>query len=421
MSANQGTVERQTIPSGWRWAKLGEILESLETGTRPKGGAIGIIKGIPSISAEQMTSHGTLDFSVLRYVPEEFYNLMTRGHIQEDDILLVKDGATTGKVCIVRSHFSFKKAVINEHVFLCRPKQDLVFPLYLFFWLWGPFGQQSIRACYQGAAIGGINQSIANLVVVPLPPVPEQKRIAAILDEQMAAVERARAAAEVQLEAAKALPSAYLRQVFPTERRELPPGWRWAKLGNFARLLPSKSIMSDGDVEVQTVTTACLTESGFSYAGIKTNRMAAKDVPACVLNPDEILIARSNTAELVGRVALFKGAANQVVASDLTIRIKTSDDVDPSFLTNYLSSLFISGYWRSKAGGASGSMKKITRPQIEHLQIPMCEKAEQKRFVAILDEQMSSAERLRNDLEKQLDEINALPAALLRRTFRGEL
>lgn len=421
MNADQGIVEKQTLPSGWRWAKLGDVLESLETGTRPKGGAIGIIKGIPSISAEQMTSHGTLDFSVLRYVPEEFYHSMTRGRIQEGDILLVKDGATTGKVCLVRSDFSFKKAVINEHVFLCRPKQELAFPLYLFFWLWGPFGQQSIRACYQGAAIGGINQSIANLVVVPLPLVSEQKRIAAILDEQVAAVERARAAAEAQLEAAKALPSAYLRQVFPTEGRELPPGWRWARLGDFARLLSSKSIKTDGDVEVQTVTTACLTESGFSHDGIRTNRMAAKDVPACVLNPDEILIARSNTAELVGRVALFKGAANQVVASDLTIRIKTSDDVDPSFLTSYLSSLFISGYWRSKAGGASGSMKKITRPQIEDLQIPICEKAEQKRMEAVLHKQMASVERLRAYLESQISEINAMPAALLRRAFRGEL
>ena len=58
---------------------------------------------------------------------------------------------------------------------------------------------------------------------MPVPPLPEQKRIAAILGEQMAAVERARAAAEAQLAAARELPAAYLRQVFEgDEAREWP-------------------------------------------------------------------------------------------------------------------------------------------------------------------------------------------------------
>ncbi len=48
----------------------------------------------------------------------------------------------------------------------------------------------------------------------PLPPLPEQKRIAAMLNEQMAAVEKARAAAEAELEAINALPAALLRRAF---------------------------------------------------------------------------------------------------------------------------------------------------------------------------------------------------------------
>ena len=53
--------------------------------------------------------------------------------------------------------------------------------------------------------------------LIPLPPLSEQRRIAAILKEQMAAVERARAAAEAEMEAIEALPAALLRRAFSGE------------------------------------------------------------------------------------------------------------------------------------------------------------------------------------------------------------
>ena len=68
---------------------------------------------------------------------------------------------------------------------------------------------------------------------LPLASVREQRRITAIVDEQMAAVERARAAAEAQLEAAKALPAAYLRSVFESDEAK---GWSMRRLGEILEL-----------------------------------------------------------------------------------------------------------------------------------------------------------------------------------------
>ena len=80
------------------------------------------------------------------------------------------------------------------------------------------------------------NPKLMNNVVknvrVPLPPLPEQKRIAGILKEQLAAVERARAATEAQLEAAKALPAAYLREVFVSDEAKDWPAHAMENLSN---------------------------------------------------------------------------------------------------------------------------------------------------------------------------------------------
>lgn len=55
------------------------------------------------------------------------------------------------------------------------------------------------------------------------------------------------------------------------------------------------------------------------------------------------------------------------------------------------------------------------------LGIPLPPLREQKRIAGILREQMASVERLRKALEEQLEAINKLPSALLRKAFNGEL
>jgi type I restriction enzyme S subunit len=231
-------------------------------------------------------------------------------------------------------------------------------------------------------------------------------------------VERARAAAEAQLEAAKALPSAYLRAIFSSPK---PQQWPMKTLGEISKLLPSKSIATNGDAEVFAITTACLSEGGFLASGVKAARMWAVDVAECTVARGEVLVARSNTRELVGRVAMFPGEPRGAVASDLTIRIWPANDVSSEFLTAYLSFLYQTGHWRERAGGASGSMKKITREQIQAEQVPVPPIADQERIAAMLSEQMASANRARKAIEEELDAINKLPAALLRRAFNGEL
>ena len=128
------TTIDSNLPEGWVEITLSQILQVLESGSRPKGGVRGIKEGVPSIGGEHINENGGFRFDKIKFVPHNFFKKMTYGHIQTGDVLIVKDGATTGKVALVREDFPYNPAVVNEHVFICRPIEG-VYPPFLFHFL----------------------------------------------------------------------------------------------------------------------------------------------------------------------------------------------------------------------------------------------------------------------------------------------
>jgi type I restriction enzyme S subunit len=110
---------KREIPEGWEVEKLGDIIQELESGKRPKGGIEKSLRqGIPSLGAEAISKLGDFDYSKTPYIP---YNTkINSGIIKNNDILIYKDGAYVGKVTLYRDNFPFEFATINEHVFLLR-------------------------------------------------------------------------------------------------------------------------------------------------------------------------------------------------------------------------------------------------------------------------------------------------------------
>jgi type I restriction enzyme S subunit len=180
------------FPEGWVETTLDQLLLSMESGSRPKGGARGVTDGKPSIGGEHLDDEGGFRFDNIRYVPDDFHQRMARGRIQAGDILVVKDGATTGKVSLVRANFPYPEAVVNEHVFVCRPAEG-VLPAFLFWYLFSREGQDRVLENFQGSAQGGINQSFAPGTAVSLAPWSEQKRIVAKIEALLESVNAARA------------------------------------------------------------------------------------------------------------------------------------------------------------------------------------------------------------------------------------
>nr|WP_241243610.1 restriction endonuclease subunit S [Caldicellulosiruptor changbaiensis] len=160
----------------------------LISGLRPKGGASD--EGIPSLGGEHITLDGRINFSDVnaKYIPEKFFKIMTKGKTEENDILINKDGANTGKVAMLKKKF-YKDIAINEHLFILRSKKLFV-QQYLFYWLFSRFGQKQITDRITGSAQPGLSSTFIKNFLVPRPPLPEQRKIAEILETIDSAIEK---------------------------------------------------------------------------------------------------------------------------------------------------------------------------------------------------------------------------------------
>jgi type I restriction enzyme S subunit len=168
------------IPAGWVWTRLGQAALKITDGTHhsPANGAQGAFK---YISAKNIRSWG-LDLSTVTYVDSAVHDeIYSRCDPELGDVLYVKDGATTGVLTIntLAEPFSMLSSVA-----LLKPSVALV-AKYLALVMAAPFFYDEMRAGMTGVAITRVTLGKLNDAVVPLPPLAEQHRIVARVEELM--------------------------------------------------------------------------------------------------------------------------------------------------------------------------------------------------------------------------------------------
>jgi type I restriction enzyme S subunit len=169
------------LPQGWEWVRLGDSMVKITDGTHhsPPNTDTGEFL---YISAKNIKDDGVL-LSNTTYVTKEIHEeIFSRCDPEFGNILYIKDGATTGIVTIntLKEQFSMLSSV----ALLKQPKQ--VDNRYLLFTLRSPFFYEEMRAGMTGVAITRVTLKKLNDALVPLPPLPEQHRIVAKIDQLMA-------------------------------------------------------------------------------------------------------------------------------------------------------------------------------------------------------------------------------------------
>jgi type I restriction enzyme, S subunit len=343
---------------------------------------------------------------------------MSKGIVRSGDILLVKDGATTGRVAFIESATDPGYAV-NEHVFILRTDQSIANSLFIFYALFSPIGQKAILNSFHGAAQGGITQDFARSVWIPIPTtLPEQERIVTQLQEQIVKALHIRQINEKQLKAVNSLRQSIVNQemakvgtsrgyIINSLRSRPVSGWPHA-YGNESHGVPFLTL------------TAVF---NFRYDGtkIKYTDQTVNENDDYWAQPGDIFMSRSNTPELVGQAAIYDGIPIRVIFPDLLIRLQPDPSkADIRFVHYWLMSRTARQYITSNARGSSGTMKKITLEMVREIPFPSHLELTQQNVIANnIDQKMALSKKVIAAVDKQVEAATALSNSLLMKVFGG--
>ena len=408
------------LPKAWRRVRLDQALEIADSGV---WGEPDPDNGMSILRSTNFRNDGTFDLSdlALRAIPAEKRKVKV---LTPGDIVLERSGGgpkqPVGRVC-------FFEGDKREHSFgnFCqrlRARSGTCDARFLFWHLYF-FHLSGQTQLYQRQTTG-----IRNLEYKPylahelaLPPLAEQKRIAAILKEQLVAVDKARAAAQARLEAVRALPAAFLRQVFPQPGAPLPKGWRWVQLDEIGPLTDGDWILNS-DYAPAGVRLLQVGDVGIGQFVGKSSRFVtterAKELKCTFLEVEDILISRM--PDPIGRACQLPQLGYVcITAVDVSIWRPDPNKADRKYLVYYLSSPM--WFEHAKASASGATRPRISRRNLESLQLPMPHLPEQSRIAGLLQERLGAVDKARTAAEEELATVNTLPAALLRRAFSGEL
>ena len=181
------------MKTSWHKSDLASVVSTLESGSRPKGGASTETGEVASLGGENIVQSGGVTLAEVKRVPQPFFKRMTKGHLLDGDVLINKDGAQTGKVGIYLGD-GRGPACINEHVFLIRGNKEKICQEFLYYTLLSEHGQRQIAAQISGSAQPGLKSSFLKGVITDIPDsFPEQTKIAEVLSTVDQAIEQTEA------------------------------------------------------------------------------------------------------------------------------------------------------------------------------------------------------------------------------------
>jgi len=161
--------------------KLNECIYFIESGSRPSGGVSHYEEGVLSFGGEHVNNNCELEVKIKKFIPLDFHKSNLKTKTELNDILIVKDGATTGKVAIIEN-IEQSEQNINEHVFMLKTNVNCN-PFYLAYYLHSKAGQIQIQRGITGATVTGITKEIVKNIIIPLPLMSKQIQIAQKIQE----------------------------------------------------------------------------------------------------------------------------------------------------------------------------------------------------------------------------------------------
>ncbi len=421
------------LPSGWRRISLADLGDWFGGGTPAKHRTEFWKKGtVPWLSPKDMgheVIHSTQDHitdaavagSSVRRVPEGSVALVVRSGILE----------RTLPIAVVPF-----EVTLNQDMKALLPRSDVDAR-----WIaWGLRSreQELLRRCRKsGTTVASIETKELMAQELPVPPLDQQRRIVEVLEDHLSRLDAtgrglATAAHRLDQMRVSGLMAAFqvgehggVRRVMPFGASQLavPEGWEHSTVGAMSEVVEygsgAKAEPESAPGRVPVLRMGNVKGGALVWDSLKYLPESHPDVARLRLLPGDLLFNSTNSAEHVGKSAVFQGERDATFASYL-IRVRFGSAVNPMWASRVINSplgrQFVSSVVSQQVGQAN-----VNGSKLRAFPLPVPPRAEQDAIVAGLTELDDAAGRLKAQLEIAGARSGALRRSLLGAAFSGRL
>lgn len=436
------TIAKDEVPfdvsNSWSWAKLGDLCLKIGAGNTPPGGKNSDVyktDGIKFIRSMNVYNDG-LHYEGMVYISEELASKRAGSAVIAKDMLLNITGGSIGRCAIVPNDFDIGN--VNQHVLIIRCVNEQC-RSYIHLVICSPL----IQAAINEKAVGdkaGFSANKAKNLLIPLPPLAEQHRIVARVEELMAKIDELEKV-ENELNALhKAFPGdmkaallqaamqGKLTEQLPKEKTDdieqnlhidnklrqiedvpfdIPQNWKWIQVGNLGESADTDSF-ADGPFgsnlkrehqiathEVRIIQLSNIGENGWRNENEKYTSFKHLEtkIPRCEVTPGCIAIAKMMPA---GRAIIVPELGTRITLGSDAMKFKPNSILNKRFLLYALrSQAFLSQVYADVHGI---TRVRTTLKGIKEYVLPIPPLAEQQRIVERLDKLLPLCDSLEEKL-----------------------
>ena len=384
------TRNARQVPDGWQVVRLGDVAEFVNgRAFRPEEWGT---CGLPIVRIQNLTS------------PEAPYNFFN-GEVDNKHLIDNGDIVISWSASLEARTWKRGLAALNQHIFKVIDDPSIAGRRFLFHLL--QLTMIFLRQQVHGTTMQHITKGNFDSTSILLPPLTEQRAVATVLDSIDEAIERT----EAIIAATDRLRDALLHELLTRG----VPGWHseWKDAPGIGTIPADWDVVRLGDVLKSTTygTNASLDETGgvpvlrmknlqdgeIHLYDLKRADLADKELSGLNLIPGDILFNRTNSLDLVGKVAIVRDLPQPISFASYLVRLRVNcDRANPFWLSALLCSRSCQSRIRRFATPGV-SQANINPTSLKSLKIPLAPLPEQEIIAGVLDSIDTAFKQARNE------------------------